>query len=83
MFCWRHSLNGYHFAPPSGAFYLFFEAPFGLSAQEFSDMAKKYNVLVVPADGFGCPNWLRLSFCVSRRTVENALPLFEKTLCRS
>lgn len=69
---------GYHFAPPSGAFYLFFEAPFGLSAQEFSDMAKKYNVLVVPADGFGCPNWLRLSFCVSRRTVENALPLFEK-----
>ncbi len=69
---------GYRFAPPSGAFYLFFEAPFGLSGAEFSDLAKKYNVLVVPAGGFGCPDWLRLSFCVSRQTVENSLPFFEK-----
>ena len=70
------SETGYRFAPPSGAFYLFFEAPFGLSGQDFSELAVKHNVIVVPAAGFGCPNWLRLSFCVSRRTVEAAIPYF-------
>ncbi len=66
---------GYRFAEPRGAFYLFFQAPFGMTGMEFSELAKKYNVLVVPADGFGCPGWLRLSYCVSRSTVERALPL--------
>lgn len=69
---------GYNFANPSGAFYIFFEAPFGLSGAEFSSIAKKHNVMVVPADGFGCPGWLRLSYCVSRHTVEASLPIFEQ-----
>ena len=70
---------GYHCAKSDGAFYLFFEAPFGMSAKEFSDLAKeKYNVLIVPGDGFGCPNYLRLSYCVNTERLEAALPLFSK-----
>ena len=68
---------GYRTANPSGAFYLFFEAPFGMSAVEFSKLAMKHDVMVVPADSFGCPGWLRLSYCVSRYTVENSIPAFE------
>ncbi|WP_130864261.1 pyridoxal phosphate-dependent aminotransferase [Bacilliculturomica massiliensis] len=68
---------GYRFADPSGAFYLFFQAPFGMSAEDFMDLAIKRNVFVVPAASFGCPEWLRLSFCVSRHTVEASIPAFE------
>ena len=70
---------GYRCVRPDGAFYLFFEAPFGLSAREFSDLAKDgYNVLIVPGDGFGCPNYLRLSFCVDTARLVGAIPLFER-----
>ncbi|MDD3297956.1 MAG: pyridoxal phosphate-dependent aminotransferase [Firmicutes bacterium] len=72
---------GYNCAKPDGAFYLFFEAPCGISGKEFSDYAKeRHNVLVVPGDGFGCPNWLRLSYCVDTERVKNALPLLKQTI---
>ncbi|MGI5972096.1 MAG: pyridoxal phosphate-dependent aminotransferase, partial [Oscillospiraceae bacterium] len=67
---------GYSCARPDGAFYLFFRAPFGMSGRDFSELAKKYNVLVVPGDGFGCPDFLRLSYCVKPERLEKALPLF-------
>ena len=70
---------GYRCAKPDGAFYLFFEAPFGMSAKEFSDYAKEnYNVLIVPGDSFGCPSFLRLSYCVKTETLEKALPIMAK-----
>lgn len=70
---------GYNCARPDGAFYLFFEAPHGMDAQEFSDYAKeKCNVLVVPGDSFGCPNWLRLSYCVETERIKKALPLMKQ-----
>ena len=77
---------GYTCAKPDGAFYLFFEAPHGLSGKAFSDLAKeKYNLLIVPGDDFGCPNHIRLSYCVPTSRIEQALPalkeLFE--LCRA
>ena len=68
---------GYHTANPSGAFYLFVQAPFGLSATEFAELCMEHNIYIVPADSFGCPGWLRLSYCVSRATCEGALPGFE------
>ena len=67
---------GYEFARPDGAFYLYFKAPFGMDAQEFSELAKKYNVLIVP--GFGCPGYLRLSYCASRRSCEACIPFMQK-----
>ncbi|WP_373899746.1 pyridoxal phosphate-dependent aminotransferase [Haloimpatiens sp. FM7315] len=71
---------GYNCAKPDGAFYLFFEAPKGYTALEFSEKAKKQNVLIVPGDDFGCPNHLRLSYCVTTEQIEKALPIFENLI---
>lgn len=70
---------GYRCIKPDGAFYLFAEAPGG-SAKAFSDRAKAYNLLVVPGDDFGCPDFFRLSTCVSREMVRKSLPVFEKLI---
>jgi len=72
---------GYRCAKPDGAFYLFFEAPCGMSAQAFSALARDtYNVLIVPGDDFGCPNHLRMSYCVALDTIQRALPLMGKLM---
>jgi aspartate aminotransferase len=72
---------GYRCARPDGAFYLFFEAPHGLTGQAFSDMAKeRYGLLLVPGDDFGCPNHLRLSYCVPTERIEQALPFLEQLI---
>lgn len=72
---------GYRCVKPDGAFYLFFEAPGGLTAQQFSDLAKeKYNLLIVPGDDFGCPTHLRMSYCVPTERIEQALPILEKLI---
>ncbi len=70
---------GYRVVEPKGAFYLFMEAPGG-DSQAFSDFARGYDVLLVPGDSFGCPGWLRLSYCVRYETIVNSLPLFEEIL---
>lgn len=67
---------GYHCAKPDGAFYLFVKAPNG-DANAFSQKAKlEHNLLVVPGDGFGCPGYLRLSYCVSGEMIRRSLPAF-------
>lgn len=70
---------GYNVAKPAGAFYLFIEAPNG-DAKVFSDMAKEYDMLVVPGAGFGSPSYMRLSFCVETEACEKSLPIFEKLM---
>ena len=47
---------GYDCVYPSGAFYLFVKSP-EADAKAFSDKAKKLNLLIVPADSFGCPGF--------------------------
>ena len=67
---------GYSCAKPDGAFYLFVKAPNG-DAVAFSQKAKlEHNLLVVPGDGFGCPGYLRLSYCVSNDMIRRSLPAF-------
>ena len=67
---------GYECVRPEGAFYLFVKAPNG-DAPAFSEKAKlEHNLLIVPADGFGCPGYLRLAYCVSKQTIVNSLPAF-------
>lgn len=68
---------GYRCVYPSGAFYLFVEAPGG-SAKAFSDRAKAHNLLVVPGGDFGCPAFFRLSTCVDSGMVERSLPIFKR-----
>ena len=47
-------------------------------ANEFCETAKKYELLLVPGDDFGCPGYVRISYCVTTEQIERALPAFEK-----
>ena len=67
---------GYQCAKPLGAFYLFVKAPGG-DAQAFSDRAKEQNLLVVPGGDFGCPDFFRVSTCVSHDMILRSLPVFQ------
>jgi len=66
---------GYEMAKPDGAFYLFIKAPGG-DAVEFSEAAKEKDLLVVPGDGFGCPGYFRICYCVSYDMIQKSLPVF-------
>ena len=70
---------GYEMAKPDGAFYLFIKAPGG-DANRFSDLAKKENLLLVPGDGFGCPGYFRICYCVSYDMIRKSLPVFERLI---
>ena len=67
---------GYEMAKPDGAFYLFIKAPGG-DANAFSEKAKQKDLLVVPGDGFGCPGYFRICYCVSYEMIQRSLPVFE------
>ena len=67
---------GYEMAKPDGAFYLFIKAPGG-DANAFSEKAKKHDLLVVPGDGFGCPGYFRICYCVSYAMIQKSLPVFK------
>ena len=71
------TVMGYKCVRPDGAFYLFVEAPGG-DARAFSEKAKEFGLLLVPGDDFGCPGYLRVSYCVSENTVKNSLQAFGK-----
>ena len=66
---------GYEVAKPDGAFYLFVKAPGG-DAMAFSEKAKGKDLLVVPGDGFGCPGYFRVCYCVSLEMIRKSLPVF-------
>lgn len=67
---------GYEMAKPDGAFYLFIKAPGG-DANAFSQQAKLQDLLVVPGDGFGCPGYFRICYCVSYDLIQRSLPAFK------
>ena len=70
---------GYEMAKPDGAFYLFVKAPGG-SSKAFSEKAKQSDLLLVPGDDFGCPEYFRICYCVSQDLIERSLPIFEKLI---
>ncbi len=70
---------GYEMAKPDGAFYLFIKAPGG-DAQAFSDKAKAKDLLLVPGDGFGCPGYFRICYCVSCDMIQRSLPVFRELI---
>lgn len=67
---------GFECKKPQGTFYLF-PKTFIPDDIEFAKIAQKHNILLVPGTGFGCPGYVRLSFCISIKTIENSLPAFE------
>ena len=70
---------GYECVKPNGAFYMFVKAPGG-SAKAFSDKAKEKNLLLVPGDDFGCPEFFRICTCVSYDMIQRSLPVFKELI---
>ncbi|MBQ7048793.1 MAG: pyridoxal phosphate-dependent aminotransferase, partial [Clostridia bacterium] len=71
------SSYGYKCIKPDGAFYLFLKTPED-DAKIFSEKAKKKELLLVPSDSFGCPGYVRISYCVDTEQIEKALPAFKE-----
>lgn len=66
---------GFELTIPGGAFYLF---PKALEEDDFAfcERAKEFDLLIVPGSGFGAKGFVRLSYCVSRETVEGSISKF-------
>lgn len=62
---------------PDGAFYLFMKSPVD-DAGAFCEKAKEFDLLLVPADSFGTPGFVRISYCVSTDMIRRSLPAFKK-----
>lgn len=71
---------GYKCAKPDGAFYLFVEVPGGDSMAYCQKAKEDHNLLVVPGEGFECPGYMRLSYCVSNDMIRRSLPAFAKMM---
>ena len=67
---------GYTCAQADGAFYLFPRTP-EPDAKAFCEQAKKYDLVLVPGDSFGCPGHVRISYCVPTEQIRRALPKFK------
>ena len=67
---------GYTCVRPDGAFYLFVKA-LEEDANAFCERAKKYGLLLVPGDDFGCKGYVRIAYCVSPDMISRSLPYFK------
>ena len=68
---------GFSCVQPDGAFYLFVKSP-EEDAYCFCERAKKYNLLLVPGDDFGCSGYVRIAYCVSTDMIIRSLPYFKE-----
>ena len=48
------------------------------NAYEFSEAAKKFELILVPSDDFGISSYVRISYCVKTEQIERSLPAFKK-----
>ena len=67
---------GFEYVEPDGAFYLWVKA-LEPDAGAFFERAKAHELLPVPSDSFGCPGWVRVSYCVSHDLIVNSLPAWK------
>ncbi|MCK4341910.1 MAG: pyridoxal phosphate-dependent aminotransferase [Phycisphaerae bacterium] len=70
---------GYELVKPRGALYAFPKTPLEDDAA-FVDSLLAHRILAVPGRGFGRPGYMRVSFCVARKTIEDALPGFKAAI---
>lgn len=68
---------GYHCFKPDGAFYLFMEA-LEEDADAFCEKAKEEDLLIVSGNGFFCPGWVRISYCVDHDMIQRSFGAFER-----
>lgn len=69
--------SGFECVKPQGAFYLFVKSPIE-DDKEFCRIAKKYNLLFVPASSFAYPGYVRIAYCVSHDMIERSREAFKK-----
>ncbi len=67
---------GYSCVHPDGAFYLFMKT-LEDDANAFCENAKKFDLLLVPSDDFGCPGYVRIAYCVDGDMIKRAMPAFK------
>jgi aspartate aminotransferase len=70
---------GYEFEKPGGAFYLFPKTPIDDDVA-FVQALQEENILTVPGSGFYGPGHMRIAYCVDDRTIEKAMPGFERVM---
>lgn len=75
MLCSALEEYGYEVVKPQGAFYLFVKS-LEPDANAFAERAKKFELLLVPGDDFGCDGYVRIAYCVSTDMLERSLPAF-------
>ncbi|MDO5423006.1 MAG: pyridoxal phosphate-dependent aminotransferase [Eubacteriales bacterium] len=63
---------GFTCVKPGGTFYIFPKA-LEEDAKIFCEKAKKYDLILVPGDGFGCPGFFRMAYCIETEKVERSL----------
>ena len=68
---------GFTVQRPGGTFYIFPKA-LEEDSVAFCKKALKYDLILVPADGFGAPGYFRIAYCIDTEKVERSLPVFER-----
>ncbi len=68
---------GFEVVRPGGTFYIFPKA-LEEDSVAFCQKAKEYDLILVPADGFGCPGYFRMAYCIDTEKVERTIPVLEK-----
>lgn len=63
---------GFTCVEPGGTFYIFPKA-LEEDAKVFIEKAKRYNLILVPGDSFGCPGYFRMAYCIDTEKVERSL----------
>ncbi len=72
---------GYECYKPDGAFYMFVKA-LEDDADAFCEKAKQENILIVSANGFGCPGYVRIAYCVDEDMIKRSFKAFERLKAR-
>lgn len=68
---------GFSVVKPGGTFYIFPKA-LEEDAKAFCMKAKDYDLIFVPADGFGCPGYFRMAYCIDTEKVKRSIPVMER-----
>ncbi|MCM1149993.1 MAG: pyridoxal phosphate-dependent aminotransferase [Butyricicoccus sp.] len=76
LLCGMLRALGFECIEPQGAFYLFMRSP-EPDARAFSERAKRFELMLVPGDDFGCPGYVRIAYCVSKELIERSRGAFE------
>lgn len=68
---------GFEVVKPDGTFYIFPKA-LEEDSVAFCEKALEYDLVLVPADTFGCPGYFRMAYCIDTEKVERSLPVLRK-----